>query len=578
MHNLVISIAIVAVGCGGGSPGKPDAGTDDATNVDAPFAPPDAPPPATIMTCATLATLPTGVCAVASGSTSRLIKGNVLTPATVFIGGQVLVDATGKISCVGCACGMGGETTITCPGSSISPGLINTHDHITFSNDPPSTTAMRYEDRQQWRKGLDGESKIPASGGASSAQISWAELRFLMSGATSTVGSGGAPGLVRNLDQAANEGGLGKPAVFFDTFPLGDSSGTRTTGNCNYGGSAPATVGSVQNDAAFEPHTSEGIDATARNEFLCESSATFDTVAPGLSNDLLMTKTAMIHAIALEPGDYAMMAAAGTSLIWSPRSNISLYGDTVHIAEAARLGVNIALGTDWLPSGSSNMLRELACADSFNRVYQGSYLTDQQLWMMVTTNAAAVVHMSDVIGTLAPGHVADISIFATSTAANPFRAVIAARPQDVALVMRGGVALFGDQAVVDALATGCDPVSVCNTTKSACVSSEVAMSYSALQTAAGTTAYPAFSCAPPTDEPTCTPSRPLAKAGGNVYTGLAAAGDADGDGIPDATDNCPSVFNPIRPLDNGKQGDFDGDGVGDACDPCPLDASASCGH
>jgi Tol biopolymer transport system component len=36
--------------------------------------------------------------------------------------------------------------------------------------------------------------------------------------------------------------------------------------------------------------------------------------------------------------------------------------------------------------------------------------------------------------------------------------------------------------------------------------------------------------------------------------------DSDGDGIPDATDNCPSVNNP-------NQTDTDGDGIGDACDP-----------
>ena len=38
--------------------------------------------------------------------------------------------------------------------------------------------------------------------------------------------------------------------------------------------------------------------------------------------------------------------------------------------------------------------------------------------------------------------------------------------------------------------------------------------------------------------------------------------DADGDGVPDAQDNCPSVA-------NSNQSDSDGDSVGDACDQCP---------
>ena len=36
----------------------------------------------------------------------------------------------------------------------MSPGLINTHDHITFTqNSPYNDTGERYEDRHQWRKG-----------------------------------------------------------------------------------------------------------------------------------------------------------------------------------------------------------------------------------------------------------------------------------------------------------------------------------------------------------------------------------------------------------------------------------------
>ncbi len=38
--------------------------------------------------------------------------------------------------------------------------------------------------------------------------------------------------------------------------------------------------------------------------------------------------------------------------------------------------------------------------------------------------------------------------------------------------------------------------------------------------------------------------------------------DADGDGVPDVQDNCPTVANP-------DQKDSDGDGVGDACEQCP---------
>ena len=58
--------------------------------------------------------------------------------------------------------------------------------------------------------------------------------------------------------------------------------------------------------------------------------------------------------------------------------------------------------------------------------------------------------------------------------------------------------------------------------------------------------------------------------GSTIYTGALTADDHDGDGIPDASDNCPRVFNPIRPMDHGAQPDADGDGLGDACDACPF--------
>jgi hypothetical protein len=150
-------IAVFALGfvvaCGDDSNNNmvPDAGVD---------APPDGGPDE--MVCENLAPVASGTCEVTTGGETKLIKGNILTPQTMFRGGQVAIDAGGVITCVGCDCSTGGETTIVCPGASVSPGLINTHDHITFTQNNPYTppvvagVPVRYEHRHQWRKGQDG--------------------------------------------------------------------------------------------------------------------------------------------------------------------------------------------------------------------------------------------------------------------------------------------------------------------------------------------------------------------------------------------------------------------------------------
>ena len=46
--------------------------------------------------------------------------------------------------------------------------------------------------------------------------------------------------------------------------------------------------------------------------------------------------------------------------------------------------------------------------------------------------------------------------------------------------------------------------------------------------------------------------------------------DSDGDGVPDALDNCPNTCNP-------SQLDVDGDGTGDVCDTTPGCGACSCG-
>jgi hypothetical protein len=242
------------------------------------------------------------------------------------------------------------------------------------------------------------------------------------------------------------------------------------------------------------------------------------------------------------------------------------------------MGVRIALGTDWVASGSLNLLRELRCADSLNKTYYDNHFSDEQLWRMVTVNAARATGESANLGDLKAGMFADVAVYRLN-GKGPYRAVIEAEPNDVALVMRGGKALTGDADIVlgvlGTMAGGmCDDETVCGAPKKICASSEAGMSLAALRTAAANSATqpaiePLYYCGPPTNEPSCKPSRP------GEYTGDPTPDDLDGDGIPNASDNCPRIFNPIRAMDGGKQPDTDNDGVGDACDPCPMDANTT---
>ena len=519
-----------------------------------------------LITCATLPPLDDGTCEVIPGTSGQtLLVGNVLGFEERYLGGEILIEETGLIGCVGCGCAAVDPqaTVVRCPSGVISPGLVNALNLLGWAQNPPhADTGERYEHRHEWRLGKNGHTKINAPAGSIDQQR-WGELRQLMGGATSTAGSGGQSGLQRNLDSAVRQEGLVQEAVLIDTFPLGDSNGTMLDSGCAYPDIRQEST--IADRDAYHATVAEGISVYARNEFLCLSSS-----ANG-GQDLLQPQSSFRHVVGVTAADLAAAATDGAGLIWSPRSNVSLYGDTARVATAARLGVTIALGTDWVVSGSMNLLRELRCADQFDSDYLNDFFEDRDLWRMVTARPAELAAMDDAIGTIAPGTVADIAIFDGSLSPG-YRAVINAGAPEVALVMRAGTALYGDTGLVEALRGGtadCDPLDVCGRAKKVCLVSEIGQTLPQLQIAVGD-AYPLYFCGDPTGEPTCGPRRSVSVSGSTVYDGLPTTDDPDGDGIPTAGDNCPVVFNPVRPMDAGVQPDADSDGAGDACDPCPL--------
>ena len=514
--------------------------------------------------CGDLPAPASGDCDVEKHGNALLIRGDVLGVDAVYEGGQVLLDASGVIVCVGCDCSADAAdldpTVVTCADAVVSPGLINAHEHITFGQHHPADWGdERYEHRNQWRKGKDGHTKISTQGNATKEETTWCEMRHVVSGATSVAGSGTAYGFLRNLDRDAQEG-LDED-VLYKTFPLGDSDGKMIDDGCDYDW---AVDHSALEHACFLPHVSEGINHAARNEFLCLS--TDDNGG----KDLTEANSAFIHAIGMLAVDGAELAVNGTSVVWSPRTNISLYGNTAPVTMFDRQGVIIALGTDWSLSGSMNVVRELQCAAYLNETHFDHHFSTREIWMMATANAAMVLAADDSVGLLAPGLHGDIAIYARGGEADPFAAVVWADTEDMLLVLRGGLPLYGDVEVMADIPggdEGCEeiPGGVCGAARAICAKRETGWSFAEL-TQENSGAYDLFFCGVPDGEPSCVPMRQ------GEYLGEITDEDPDGDGLMGDADNCPAVFNPIRPIDEGAQGDGDGDGLGDACDPCPMAA------
>jgi 5-methylthioadenosine/S-adenosylhomocysteine deaminase len=465
----VVILSVLASACGSqGQSGTPA----DARVADAPIdtgAPPDT---------------SLGEPTITVGAADRiLLLGTVVTPETV-VDGAVLIEGN-LITCVdsraACAAmpGATGATIIDTKGV-ISPGLVDTHNHILFDifDDDDWGPTQLYQDHDQWPNELryqamldikqclvnDSQGKpawcaqTPYGTAAGSLRCEvdkWGELKGLIAGTTSIVGLPGTTAscfssLARSVDSAQN--GLGQDKVQTSAlFPP----------------SSPSTV--CQNFAsgktdAYLVHVGEGLDAKAVAEF-----AKLGTVTTP-AGCLYAPQTAITHATSFTATEFAVMAQANMKLIWSPHSNVSLYGQTTDIPAALDAGVNIAIAPDWSMGGSQNMLEELRFADAWDNAHWNDRLSAKDLVVMGTLQGSRALALDAKLGKLEVGHLADLAVFAGDVTA-PYDAIVAARPKNVRLVIVDGIPLYGDGALQAAgpAQPGCETIDICGASKFLCV-------------------------------------------------------------------------------------------------------------
>jgi 5-methylthioadenosine/S-adenosylhomocysteine deaminase len=372
-----------------------------------------------------------------------VLRGTVVTPLGVIKHGYVGIVG-GRIASVSDKQPAIPDAVTVNTDGVILPGFIDLHNHLTWNVLPRWHPSRTFTNQPDWADDPEfRQLRAPIDHLQSSSFCdinAWGELRALIGGATSILATAPAPcihGLVRNLD--FNSGFYGTTEL--DREHIYNVSGFRLPPPSDVAGRAAFVDAArffIANPfyEALAMHVSEGTDAYAEEQF------TF------LQSELLLNpKGILIHGISLGASDFQAMAAAGTALVWSPRSNLELYGATANIPAALDAGVEIALAPDWALTGSSNMLDELKTAARWNREHLGGRLTPRQLVDMVTSVPAHIAGVDDEVGAIKVGLRADLLVIGGEHN-EPYGAVIEAGVEDVQLVLIEGVPLYGDPTLM----------------------------------------------------------------------------------------------------------------------------------
>lgn len=159
----------------------------------------------------------------------------------------------------------------------------------------------------------------------------------------------------------------------------------------------------------------------------------------------------LIHAVGLDEAQLKDAAKNNISIVWSPFSNLLLYGETLDVAAAKKAGINLALGADWTPTGSKHLLDELKIAKRYLAKNKIKGISDKDLIDMATVNAGIALNLPNVIGKVAKGYQADLLVInpARLKGTDAYARLLNANQKDVSLVIVSGEPIYGEPKVIE---------------------------------------------------------------------------------------------------------------------------------
>ena len=375
------------------------------------------------------------------------LRGLVMTPDgprtnwTVHVRDDVIVAVTNIA--------IPGVTNIP-TGGIIYPGLIDVHNHPAYNSFPTLMfNNFPYGHRDEWAADAeytDWKNKRTALRGVAAVSdtttdtiTKYGECLELMAGCIGIQGQSAVdlehdhPDVIlKNIEQF--------PArTWADIFPWETTVADRSNLLAKIaGGAVNATM----------IHLCEGTDTFARAQF-----------AQWSGWGMLNGTVAIIHGAALNASDFAQMGAVGAKMIWSPMSNMKLYGGTANVKAAKDAGVTVGLSPDWTPSGCFNILEELGYAWQLNTTIFSNAYTAREMCDMVTLNNAKCAGLDGHYGKIAVGYNAGLAVI-EGDVADPYMALIHARPPQVLLTIVDGTPRYGEPALMAALGVTGESVDV----------------------------------------------------------------------------------------------------------------------
>jgi len=320
-------------------------------------------------------------------------------------------------------------------GGTIYPGLIELHNHLSYNILPLWDVPNIFTNRGQWARHPEKRKLITApmhvlgrTPGYIEAIVRYVECKCLVAGVTTSQGitlsssskiKAYYSGVVRNVERTNN--------------PDLPDAGTRIDDVDSE--DAYKFLKQLKDSTCKLLHLSEGTDERSRDHF---KALEISDGQWAITNAL-----AGIHSVALRSEDYQIMKEHEASIVWSPMSNLLLYGQTADIYAAKEAGILIGIGSDWSPSGSKNLLCELKVAHLYSKKFGGIF-TNKEILAMATKNAAKILKWQEHLGSIEKYKLADL-IVVSGRKGDPYKRLINARESSITFVIIDGIPRSGQK-------------------------------------------------------------------------------------------------------------------------------------